>query len=335
MASLGHFHLCYRVHVAVEQQLASFGVDIGYEYLSLKDGSPPTAAQGNNVIHFNLGKIFDACQTIDAQLRATERPIAIIASPCTDAYEETVLALGAYMIMHCNHGLDVTLGSIRPLLSGNIPNDLNSPNSCSNNKLSNIELRLQDCLGGLLKAMSIGWVDFISGGFDADEYKHLDSPLNADLHEIVPGKLVIMRGPRDLPNGAEWRNLLHVDGRVGPRDFSSTYYADILEQLDVQVVVRCSVPMYDRHGFEKAGIAVVDLCCEEDSPPPVDVIATFLAIAERLPGAIAVHGGMGPGWSGTLVALYMMKHHGFTAREAIGWLQIVRPGRCAEVIDIL
>jgi hypothetical protein len=24
----------------------------------------------------------------------------------------------------------------------------------------------------------------------------------------------------------------------------------------------------------------------------------------------------------------MMKHHGFTAREAIGWLQIVRPGRC-------
>ena len=30
--------------------------------------------------------------------------------------------------------------------------------------------------------------------------------------------------------------------------------------------------------------------------------------------------------SGTLIALYMMKHHGFSARAAMGWLRIVRPG---------
>jgi cell division cycle 14 len=96
----------------------------------------------------------------------------------------------------------------------------------------------------------------------------------------------------------------------------------------VQAVVQCSTPSYDNRGFEEAGIAVVDLCCEDDSPPPVDVISKFIAIAERLPGAIAVHGGAGAGWSGTLAALYMMKHHGFSAREAAGWLQIVRPGRC-------
>ncbi len=72
---------------------------------------------------------------------------------------------------------------------------------------------------------------------------------------------------------------------------------------------------------------MVDLYWEDSAPPPIDVVAKFLAVAERLPGSIAVHCWSERGQSGTLAALYMMKHHGFTAREAIGWLNIVRPGR--------
>ena len=30
--------------------------------------------------------------------------------------------------------------------------------------------------------------------------------------------------------------------------------------------------------------------------------------------------------TGTLIVLYMMREHGFTAREAMGWLRIMRPG---------
>ncbi len=188
---------------------------------------------------------------------------------------------------------------------------------------------MQDCLGGLLRAKIAKFADFGIGGFNAGEYQHLDSPLNADLHEVVPGKLVLMRGPRDLPGGALWLDATRADGGIMHRDFSPAHCADILSQLDVQAVVRCNAPVYDRICFEEAGIAVVDLCCEDGAPPPVDVIAKFLAIAERLPGAIAVHCRSGLGRSCTLAALYMMKHHGFSAREAMGWLRIVRPGRYA------
>ena len=150
------------------------------------------------------------------------------------------------------------------------------------------------------------------------------------MHEVVPGKLLVMRGPRDLPGEAQWLDVHREDGSFSHRDFSPTHYAEILQQFDVQVVVRCNAPQYDKCGFEDAGIAVVDLVYEDCGAPPVDVMAKFLGIAEAVSGAVAIHCASGLGRTGTLIALYMMKHHHFTAREAMGWLRIVRPGRCSE-----
>jgi protein-tyrosine phosphatase len=116
------------------------------------------------------------------------------------------------------------------------------------------------------------------------------------------------------------------DGHFSHREFSPAHFVKILEQFNVQAVVRLNSPQYDKDAFEQQGIVVADLYFEDCTPPPASVACKFLALAERLEGPIAVHCKAGLGRTGTLIALYMMKHHDFTAREAMGWLRIVRPG---------
>ena len=270
----------------------------------------------------NLGKLFAVCQAIHLSLRSSNQPVALDTLLEAKTHINKILALGVYMIMHLERDLQTTKRCLGPSLQSINQHDPSA----------RTELRVEDYLGGIMRAKAIGWVHFGPDGFDAEEYAQLGSPLNGDLHEVVPGRLVLMQGPRDLPGGARWHDTPARAGGGGlaRRDFSAAHCADTLAELGVRAVVRCGGPDYDGAGFEAAGIAVVDLRWAEGAAPPIDVVAKFLAVVERLPGAVAVHGGHGAGRGrpGALAALYMMKHHGFAAREAAGWLRIVRPGRC-------
>ena len=56
-------------------------------------------------------------------------------------------------------------------------------------------------------------------------------------------------------------------------------------------------------------------------------IDALLMRCDPLPaGALAVHCKAGLGRTGVLICSYMIKHHGFTAEEAIGYIRICRPG---------
>lgn len=116
--------------------------------------------------------------------------------------------------------------------------------------------------------------------------------------------------------------------QLSPGVFTLTpeQYVPLFKDLNVTCIVRFNEKMYDRRIFLNHGIRHVDLFYEDGGNPTDAILNAFLQLCEQERGAIAVHCKAGLGRTGTNIAAYMMKHYGYSAKEAIAWCRVCRPG---------
>jgi hypothetical protein len=239
------------------------------------------------------------------------------------------LLIGSFLILCEDYTVEQAAAALQPIEHVFIPYE-------EANQDRNVEFSNHDCWQALHIAKQIGWLNFLIQGtdpetcLDMDEYHHYDSPANGDLHVIVPSKLIAIRPPCDIsldPHTGAARTW--ADDDYGRRSFSPAYYADVLSDFDVKLVVRCGQPSYDAAPFLNHGIAVEEMPDASTDAAPASLLRSidrFLTLAQLAPGAIAVHcDEYGLGQVEVLIAAYLIRRCGFPALSAVAWLRMLHP----------
>ncbi|XP_061711047.1 dual specificity protein phosphatase CDC14A-like isoform X5 [Cydia pomonella] len=256
----------------------------------------------------NLGCVYKYCKLLSEKLKLFLNKQAIVHYTSSDPRK----AANAAFLMGCYGILLLGLSpkdALKPLtMNGSITY---RPFQDATDGDSIFTITLLDCLKAIKKARDLGF--FNLKDFNYDDYNRLDKIAGGDLNWIVPGKFLAFIGPVDVDYSV---NLYH------PPEIYMSYFLE----NDVKMVIRLNKKLYDGDVFNQVGISHHDLFFPDGSCPPRHILFKFLQISENTAGAIAVHCKAGLGRTGSLIGSYLIKHYRMTAREAIGWMRICRPG---------
>ena len=236
-------------------------------------------------------------------------------------YISTVFLLGAYLIVK---GLQRSDEVINCFSWAN--DSLLQPYKDNAYLTDDLHLSLSDCWKALERGIFIGWLrepttpNSLWGEIDIDDYKNFSHQKRGNFQIVVPGKYLAFAGPRDL-HGQKYR-----EDSKGRRKFSPSYYVKIFLRLGVTDVIRLNEEPYDDSPFTAAGINCHHLVFPDGTVPDRDIVRAFTRVSDAALGLVAVHCRAGLGRTGTLLALALMRSWGFSSREAVGWLRIMRPG---------
>ncbi len=265
------------------------------------------------------------------EIELTRDPNRLVTMRCASdpsALSRCAFLVGAHMLLKLCSTPDEIRAAFEPILADHHPAGPRDGPAAIGEPAT--RLRIRDCWAGLWKAHRLGWITGCSPrGLSPGEYGRARDPMAPDVQELVPGRLVVLRGPKALPDGQAWRDVTTGDGRPVERDFAPAHHAPALRRLGVSTVVRLNAATYSADAFPAVGLAFADLPCPSGAAPPPSAAAKLLRILDAAPGAVAVHSGASLGRACALAALFAMRRHGFSAREAAGWLRAVRPGSVA------
>lgn len=179
------------------------------------------------------------------------------------------------------------------------------------------------------------WIDFKvrEGELIADnleEHIHYASPANGHIHIIVPGKLVIIPDSVAFPDPAQlWQDQPATDSAVPARLFSPRFYAELLRDLGMGVVVWLG----PADEGSVVTMAACGLTCEDRLLPRrsrslLRAHDRLLAL-RRAGAAVALHCGAGDAGHGRILALTQLVELGLPGPAAEAWLRLACP-RLAE-----
>lgn len=131
------------------------------------------------------------------------RKIVCFGGPTRRSFTNTAFLLGAYLILK----LDLKASSTAYHFRGIDPSAF-EPFMDPSASHSDFTISVAECWNALERSKECGWISFPApntpycwGLIDSDEYAHYNDPLNADLHELVPGRLFAMRAPKQILGG--------------------------------------------------------------------------------------------------------------------------------------
>ena len=178
-------------------------------------------------------------------------------------------------------------------------------------------IAVMDCLQGLTKAMRRGlWAE---ESFDVEAAEWLYDFETFDLSIVTP-TFIAFACPNSILGGK-------LSYKRRPEK-----YLELFEHIGVTDVVRLNDDeTYDPEAFKRAGLKCHNLFFPDCSCPSLDTLERFLDLSDKAEGRVAIHCLAGLGRTGTLICCDLIKNHGFTALEAVGYLRLARPG---SVIDV-
>ena len=189
------------------------------------------------------------------------------------------------------------------------------------------DLHVRDVLSGLHRALTLdvgprsagASASTSSGAATSDRLLRLDDAEHA-------------RQMRIDPRTYQWILPTRFMAAVFPRAGYEAEYVTALTGFGVRALVRLSEEkdqtLYDEEPFRAAGIATHALPFQDGSVPSKEHLNRFFRIADevvldrRVP--MCVHCTSGVGRTMTMIAAYMMRTWGFTARQAVGYARLVR-----------
>jgi len=259
----------------------------------------------------NLAMLFRYCQKLNAKLRAPSlHRKRIIHYTSSDPHKRVNAAflVGGYSIIYMNKTPEE---AYRCLLGPNAPPFVSFRDASFG--AASFYITLLDVFNGLYRALQCKFFDF--DDFDVDEYEYYERVENADLNWVVPEKFIAFCGPHPKSK------ILNGYPLHAPES-----YFRYFRQNNVKTIVRLNRKLYDATRFTNSGFQHKDLFFTDGSTPSDSIMRLFLEISEGTQGAVAVHCKAGLGRTGSLIGCYVIKHYGFTAREAIAWVRLCRPG---------